>query len=318
MNGRVRWVFLMTAVLAGGLVGQLPAVAAGGRIDLSLYYDEPVIPAGGQGQQTLTVTNAGDNASTPAELTVTTPVFVSLDPTRRLPTGCDFLYRDGDPDSAVPEVVRCTVAPLMHGQEHDFRFDLVADNAAAPGSTYGEATLLPTPGSPDIEQKMADNLGWPSVVVSGSPTSVSAPATGHITDVYLTTDLPAIALGHPKAETLTIGNRGPQATTGPVRVVVATPPLTRFDVDDPLPAGCGFLYDSTDPAAPELLRCTLAGPLPALGETTLPLPLIPVYGSPVQTSWGIADVFPDRTAGSTDVDPVPANNYVESGVQVIG
>jgi len=322
MSGRVRWVFLMTAVLAGGLVGQPPSAGAspstGGRIDLSLYYDEPLIPAGGRATQTLTAVNTGDDADTPAELTLTTPVFVSLDPNRPLPSSCDFLYRDGSPDATVPEIVRCVVPPLRHDQPVDYTFHFVADNAAAPGSSYGEATLLPAAGSPDVEQKMADNLGWPSVVVGGSPTSVSAPATGHVTDVYLTTDLPAIAVGSGKPETLTIGNRGPQATTGPVRLIVTTPPLTRIDEERPMPQGCGFLYDSTDPAAPEIIGCTLPGPMAALAETVVALPLVPVYGAPVQTSWGTADAFPDREAGSTDIDPVPANNFVESGVQVIG
>jgi hypothetical protein len=322
MSSRVRWVFLMTAVLAGGLAGPLPLAGAspstGGRIDLSLYYDEPLIPAGGQGSQTLTAVNTGDDANTPAVLTLTTPVFLSLDPGRRLPTGCDFLYRDGNPDGTVPEVIRCSVPPLGHDQQHGYTFHFVADNAAAPGSTYGEATLLPAAGSPDVEQKMADNLGWPSVVVAGSPTSVGAPATGHVTDVYLTTDLPAIALGSGKPEMLTVGNRGPQATTAPIRLVVATPPLTRFDQDQPMPPGCGFLYDSADPAAPELIHCTLPGPMSPLADAVVALPLVPVFGAPVQTSWGVADAFPDRDAGSTDIDPVPANNFVESGVQVIG
>lgn len=188
------------------------------------------------------------------------------------------------------------------------------DDAAAVGETYGTATVLPTA---DVEQHMADNLGFPSVVVS-DPAAAPAPVGGHVTDVYVTTDLPAVALGRPAAETLTVGDRGPQPITGPVRLVLATPPLVRVDGARAMPAGCGFLYDSPDPAAPELVRCAVPAPLPADGSAAVRLPLAPVFGSPVQTSWGVADAFPDRAAGSADVDPVPANNLVESGVQVVG
>lgn len=41
-------------------------------------------------------------------------------------------------------------------------------------------------------------------------------------------------------------------------------------------------------------------------------------GAPVQTGWGVAGVFPNRSAGCLDIDPVPADNVVESGVQMIG
>jgi hypothetical protein len=54
------------------------------------------------------------------------------------------------------------------------------------------------------------------------------------------------------------------------------------------------------------------------GTAVVRLPLVPEFGAPVQTSWGIAGAFPDSAAGATDLDPVAANNLVEPGVQVIG
>jgi hypothetical protein len=319
MSGRVRWFVLFVTALTGVLGYQpLSVAASGGRIDLSIYYDEPVIPAGGDGTQTITVVNTGADATGPIDLIVTTPAFVAVDPTADLPSDCQVLYQDADSDDTVPEVVRCVVPPLRHGESMGFPLPLdVADNAA-PGTTYGVATALPAPGSPDVEQHMADNLGWPSIVVTDPAATASGPAIGHITDLFLTTDLPAIAVGTPGAETLTVGNRGPQPTTGGVRLLLVTPPLVRVDDSAALPAGCGFRYDSPDPAAPQVVGCTLTGPLAAGGRTAVAIPLSVVFRSPVQTSWGIADVFPDRASGSTDIDPVPANNVIESGVQVIG
>jgi hypothetical protein len=320
MNGRVRCVLLSGVALAGCLVWQpLSALAApSARVDLNLYYDEPVIAAGGQGVQTFTVANSGADATSPVDLTVSTPAFVAVDPASDLPPNCAFLYRDADADDTVPELIRCVVAPLRHGESVSIPFTLTVDGAAAAGTTYGEATALPAAGSTDIDQNMADNLGWPSVVVSGQGTAVSGPTTGHVTDLYLTTDLPAVAVGAPATETLTVGDRGPQPTAGPVRLLLVTPPLVRVDDAVGLPAGCGFRYDTTDPAAPQVIGCTVAAPLAVGGQAVVRIPLSVVFGSPVQTSWGIADVFPDHTAGSTDIDPVPANNLVESGVQVVG
>jgi hypothetical protein len=298
---------------------QLPAVAtAAGRVDLTLYYDEPVISAGGNGTQTVTVANSGADATGPIDLTITTPVFVAVKQDTALPHNCQLLYRDANSDDTVPEVVRCVLWPLHHGEAASLPFTLSVDDNAAPGITFGEATALPATGSPDVEQHMADNLGWPSVVVANPPSTGSGPSAGHVTDLYVTTDLPAIAVGTPGFETLTVGNRGPQATTGRIRLLVVTPPLVRVDDATALPAGCGFRYDSPDPAAPQVVGCTVAGPLAVGGQATVRVPLAVVFGSPVQTSWGIADVFPDRADGSTDLDPVPANNVIESGVQVIG
>ncbi|HEX5404691.1 MAG TPA: hypothetical protein VFX16_20570 [Pseudonocardiaceae bacterium] len=320
MNRSVLPACLLVGVLASVLVGP-PAFFAnaqeGARIDLNLYYDEPVIAAGGIGIQTLTVTNSGADGTTPIDLTVTTGVFVAVDPAGRMPKGCGFLYQDGDPDATVPEVVRCVLPPLEHNDSTAVTLPLMVAEAAAAGDTFGTATVLPEPGSPDVDQHVADNLGWPSVVVTNPGTSVGAPTNGQVTDLYVTTDLPAVATGQPAVETLTVGNRGPQPANEPIRLVVVTPPLVRLATDQPMPAGCGFVYDSPDPAAPELVRCSIA-PLAVGTSTTVRLPLAPVFGSPVQTSWGVAGVFPDRSAGSTDIDPVPANNLVESGVQVIG
>jgi hypothetical protein len=320
MNRSVLPACLLVGVLTAVLVGP-PVLFAnaqeGARIDLQLYYDEPVIAAGGTGRQTVTVINSGADATAPVDLTITTGVFVVVDPTSRLPRGCGFLYQDADPDETVPEVVRCVLPPLRHDDSADVTLPLAVAAGAAAGDTFGTATTLPQPGSPDIDQHVADNLGWPSVVVTDPSASPSGPTNAQVTDLYVTTDLPAVATGEPAAETLSVGNRGPQHGAGQIRLVVVTPPLVRLSTDEPMPAGCGFVYDSPDPAAPELVRCSIT-PLPVGGTTTVRLPLAPVFGSPVQTSWGVAGVFPDRTAGSTDIDPVPANNLVESGVQVIG
>jgi hypothetical protein len=320
MNRSVLPACLLVGVLTAVLVGP-PVFFAnaqeGARIDLNLYYDEPVIAAGSIGTQRLTVANTGDDATTPVDLTITTGVFVAVDPAGQLPRECGFLYQDADSDSTVPEVLRCVLPPLSHGDSADVTLPLMVAEGAAAGDTFGTATVLPEPGSPDVDQHVADNLGWPSVVVTNPSTSVGGPSNAPVTDLYVTTDLPAVATGQPAAETLTVGNRGPQRAAGPIRLVVVTPPLVRLASDQPMPAGCGFGYDSPDPAAPELVRCAI-DPLAVGGTTTVRLPLAPVFGSPVQTSWGVAGVFPDQTAGSIDVDPVPANNLVESGVQVIG
>ncbi len=298
--------FLAAAVLVG------PPVAAaqqGARVDLGLYYDEPVIPAGGTGTESFTVANSGADATAPADLTIATGMFITA---IALPRDCAFLYRDAGADPTVPQVVRCTVPPLPRGASVDFPLTLDAAEAAPAGETFGTATVLPR--ASDVDQHLADNLGFPSVVVADPTASPTGPAATHVTDLYLTTDLPAVAVGAPGIETLIVGNRGPQPGAGPIRLTVGTPPLVRVGT---LPAGCDFLYDSPDPGAPQLVSCALP-PLTVSATTSVQLPLVPEFGSPVQTSWGIAGAFPDRAAGSTDVDPVPANNLVESGVQVIG
>ena len=309
-SGIRRSVLLAVVAAAGCLVWQpLPAVAtgSGGRVDLSLYYDEPAVSAGGEGIQTVTVANSGADSTAPAELVFTTPVFVAV---TTVPPGCGFLYQDAASGDTVPSVVRCELPPLAHGESVGVTFGLAADADAAGGVTYGEATVLP--GGGDVDQHLADNLGWPSVVISGASAVVSGPGVGHAADLFVTTDLPALAVGAPASETLTVGNRGPQATTGPARLVLVTPPLTR--AVDLLPDGCGFRYDSTDVGAPQVIGCTLAASLASGSSVAVRVPLSVLFGSPVQTSWGVADVFPD----SADVDPVLANNVVESGVQVVG
>jgi hypothetical protein len=319
MNRAVLLAFVLAGTLTGVLTGPAAATAQNGaRVDLNLYYDEPVIAAGGTGGQTFTVVNSGADASTPADLIVTNGVFVGTDPAGRLFRNCGFLYREADPDLTVPQVIRCTIPALHHGESASVRLPLAIAAGASAGSTYGTATVLPEAGSPDVEQHMADNLGFPSVVVTDPSTPAGGPVTAHVADLYLTTDLPAIATGAPAPETLTVGNRGPQRSAGPIRLVVVTPPLVRVDEDQPMPAGCGFSYNSPVAGAPQIIRCTVDSPLPVGGTMTVRLPLAPVFGSPVQTSWGSAGVFPDRGAGSIDIDPVPANNVVESGVQVIG
>jgi hypothetical protein len=75
-------------------------------------------------------------------------------------------------------------------------------------------------------------------VISGAPAVLAGPGFGHVTDLYVTTDLPALAVGAPGAETLTVGSRGPEATSGQALLALVTPTLTR--VVDPLPDGCGF------------------------------------------------------------------------------
>lgn len=196
---------------------------------------------------------------------------------------------------------------------------VVVDTAAASGSSYGEATVLPAAGSPDVEQRMTDNIGWPSIAVSGTGgTAGVAPARGRVTDLYLATTLPALSAGRPAPATFTVGNRGPEATSGPVRLIVTTPPFVQVDEPHGLPAGCDFLDNSPDPAAPQILSCTLPAAIPAGGQLAVPIPMTPLWGAPVETLWGISDVFPDRANGSTDIDPVPANNVIESGVQVVG
>lgn len=315
-GGGIRRGVVLAVVAAGCLAWQpLSAVAgSGARVDLNIGYDEPEIDAGGTGTQTVTVTNAGVDATGPAELTVTTPVFVAV---TALPRNCAFLYQDGDAgDATVPDVLRCTLPPLDHDESVTVTFRLAVDANAAAGVTFGEATVLPAPGSADVDQNLADNLGWPSVLVTGAAPVRGGPSTGHVTDLFVTTDLPALAVGAPAPETLTVGNRGPQATTGPARLLLVTPPLVR--AADPLPAGCGFRYDSPDPAAPQVIGCSIDAPLASGATAVVRVPLTVLFGSPVQTSWGLADVFPDRAAGSTDVDPVPANNVVETGVQVVG
>jgi hypothetical protein len=165
---------------------------------------------------------------------------------------------------------------------------------------------------------MADNTGWPSVSVSGSGGVSQPPARGRVTDLYVATSLPALAAGRAAPASFTIGNRGPDATSGPVRLIVATPPFIQVDEPHGLPPGCDFLYNSPDPVGPQILRCTLPAAVPSAGQLAVAIPMAPFWGAPVETLWGISDVFPDRADGSTDIDPVPANNVIESGVQVVG
>lgn len=315
MRGRMRWIPLLAAAVAGTLFGAPPAGAAGGaRIDLSLYYDTPVITPGGTGVQTLTVVNSGADATGPASLTVATPVFVRV---AALPDGCAFRFTDATADPTVPEVLGCTVPALRHGQSKAFALTLTADIGASSGATFGQADVVPAAGSADVDANLADNEGWPSVVVSG-PGATPTPTAGHVADLYLSADLPPLAVGHPREETLLVGNRGPETTEGPVRLVVTTPPFVRVDRARGLPDECGFLYDGTDPAVPQVVGCTLTEPLRPDAECQLRIPLAAVLGAPIQTDYGIAGVFPYRAGGSTDVDPVLANNIIESGVQVIG
>lgn len=306
---------LVMAAVAGVVASQpWPASAsAPGRVDLNIGYDEPAVAAGGTGVQTFTVTNSGDDATGVIDLTITTPVFVTA---VELPRQCTVLFRDAAADDTVPEIISCTVYPLAHDESASVPLTESVGADAAPGVTYGEVTVLPGPGSSDVDQHLADNLGWPSVVVTQTPPTRTGPSAGHVTDVYLTTDLPAVAVGAPASATLTVGNRGPQATTGQVRLLMVTPPLARAAT--PLPDGCDFRYDTTNVGTPQVIGCAVPAPIPSGAVRTVAIGLVALSGSPVQTSWGLADAFPDRSGGSTDVDPVPANNVIQTGMQVVG
>lgn len=303
---------VMLAVVCAAL-GQSPATADVRGVDFTLDYDAPVIAAGGRGVQTFTVGNSGKDSAGPATLTFATPIFVSVARGEAMPAGCRFLY--GRPDAGVPEVVQCDLPPLRHGDKQTVRVPLAVDSSAPSGSAWGEAVVVPSIGSSDVEAQMRDNLG-PSTVIVAAPVQAQK-IEGTTTDLYLTTAAPAVTPDQSGIAKFTIGNRGPTATSGPVRLVMATPPLVKVDPKQPLPAECGFLYDNPAPSVPQIIRCTQTD-VPAGTVREKDISLIAMRGAPLQTIWGIGGVLPDVAAGSTDVDSVLANNLAECSAQIIG
>jgi hypothetical protein len=306
------WFGLAVALcaVAAPAVGPLSAAAASG-VDLQLYYDTPVIAPGGTGTQTFGVTDAGTAGTGPAELDLALPAYVKL--TAALPTTCQIRY--DDLDAAVPEIVRCDLGVPAAGRTVTVALPLEVDAAAPAGSLWGSAIAWPGPADSDPDP--ADAQGPMSVVVNGKPAIAENAAVGHAADLYVSTDLPPLSPAAPRSEHFTVGNRGPDSMAGPADLVLTPPPLVRVDPAH-LPAGCAFLFDDPDPALPQLLQCALPRHLAAHWQEVRAVPLTVRPGAPVQTVWGTAEVYPDRPAGSADTDPLPQNNLVESGAQIVG
>ncbi|MGW7532445.1 hypothetical protein [Amycolatopsis sp. NPDC054798] len=317
MRNRIRpqlCAVLIAATLAAASAPAASAAGAGHDVDFRLFYDAPVVAASGSGTQTFTVDNAGADATGAAVLAIALPAFVRTG-SGPLPAGCSVSYTDrGDP--AMPEVLGCVLPPLKTGQNQTLPVPITVADIAPGGVLWGTGTVLPAAQSTDIERNASDNSGTPSATVN--PARPPRSPAQHATDLYLTTDLPALASGRSHPEVFTAGNRGPGATSGPVRLALVTPPFVRVDHTQPLPDGCEYRLTGAEPAAPEVVRCRLSRVLAPGAETTVPIPLTAEPGAPVQTLWGIANVMPDPDTHSVDTDPVLANNTVSAGAQAIG
>jgi hypothetical protein len=110
----------------------------------------------------------------------------------------------------------------------------------------------------------------------------------------------------------TVGNFGPNPTTGPSALKVVTPFFVNFDRDGELPPDTELLYENSRPEIPEILR-VMVGPGLAPGEPReIRVPVILLPGGPHVPAAG-RGIF-TTAAGSPDVDTDLTRNVGRYGI----
>lgn len=284
--------------------------AAPARIDLGLSFDVPAAQPGTHVTERFFISNRGQSSTGPVRLIFALPGFINVDRGGALPAGCVFLYENAD--FTVNEILACTLPGVARGQTITLPIPLDVSPDAPGVLVFGTANVGPAPGSADREQFLGDNIGTPGVTVGGgSPVPI---APGNRVDLYVTGDMPDILPNAAGIVTFKIGNKGPAATQGVTRLTFITPPFVNIDREQPLPAGCSFLYENQDPAVAEVVECLVPTAIGPGAELLIPVSVRRVPGGPPGQVWSTMVVRPQGGMGPGDVEVDLTDNFFAHGV----
>lgn len=274
------------------------AATAAGAVDLSLSATHPEIAPGATGSQTLTVGNSGQSASGDVRIVYALPLYANVG--GALPNGCTLLY--DNPDFTISQIVQCLVAGPAQNQQTSIAIPLQV-SPDAPIAGYGGAAMVVPAAPGDVEQHINDNMTSAGfTATAGAPVPIVG--SRNPVDLYVSTKLPDLLTSAPANEVITVGNKGPNATTEPVLVTFITQQFVNHV--NPLPAGCSMLYANTDPAVPEIVQCLIPPPLAVNAEVSLAIPFRLVPGAPSGVPF--QNVFVRPQTSNSDVEINSSDN----------
>ncbi|WP_394830270.1 hypothetical protein LVJ94_27555 [Pendulispora rubella] len=308
--------------------GEAPPV--GNPVGIYLAGDELPISVGSHSVTTLTVGNAGPNAtSVPVRVIYRTPFFTNIDADTPLPAGCKMQLTDTAPN--VPEIVECAVpADLKAGEEQRIRIPLalVADGPTGRQLGWGlAASSAPADADPFAGDNVhsigvlmltgpsASSLGpdTKGASLAGPPvrwTAEAPPVPSNGVDLAVSSDNVTVTPGSTASASFRVINRGNVATRAPARLAVVTPFYANAEREG-LPPDCKVVVSNPQPNIPEVVECSIpAGVAP--GQTvSLDLPLEVLPGGPVGLGAGAMFV----AAGQGDVELSMLDNASRFSVQ---
>ncbi|NGO74517.1 hypothetical protein G6045_02285 [Streptomyces sp. YC504] len=292
----------LTCLLAGAATATPAPRPAGADVDLAIA-DAPVqLSPGQRGVQRLTVSNAAKRATTGVALvSYATPPYTNVDRKRPLPGGCRIAYQNQDP--VMPEIVTCRLgAGLAKGKDRTVAIPVVVtDRARLTGTVRGRSSVMPAPGSKDVE--VDTNNNW--VLARLNLTRPTPPLPkGNKVGLWVAQADAVIAKDNTGELELSYGNTGPNETRRGAVVVVTTPLLVKIDTEAGLPDECTLALDDRTPGIPQVVRCTLDD-VDVEEDDTFTLPLVAQPGAPKGMSTGTTLVAPGHPE---DVDTDQVDN----------
>ncbi len=278
------------------------------RVDLTLSFDVPAVQPGDTVTETFLLSNRGQSTTAPVRFVYAMPGFVNIDRAQPLPPTCAFVYENAD--FTVNEIVACTLPGIARGQTIVLPIPLVVSPEAPGVLLFGAAIIAPSPGSPDREQFMGDNVSVPGVTTGNGTASPLPP--GNRVDLYVTGDMPDLIPNAVGRVTFKVGNKGPSATQGVTRLTLITPMFVNVDRVQGLPTGCRFLFENEDPSMPEIVECLISGAIAPGTERLVMVPVRRVPGAPPGQLW--ATMIVRAQPGDVDVDLDLIDNFFAHGV----
>lgn len=222
----------------------------------------------------MTVINHGRDMVGNAELYYTTPIFVNVDSAKKLPTGCVMYYQNKD--YRVPEVVKCTIAPLKRNARVEVTLPLKIYQGAPAVPTYGVAIVRSAQAHSDPERNITDNITVPGGVISlpvpPAPDYDRQVQAGPRIALAAST---AIVSSKPSEAAYRVYNIGDQVAYK-VRLQLITALYVNTSTAGSLPAGCSMTLKDADPAVPEIVDCEIGNLEPGkFKEFRIPVKAVP-------------------------------------------
>ncbi|MFC5743141.1 hypothetical protein [Dyella tabacisoli] len=281
---------------------RLPKLVPDANVDLNLSTNHPVIAPGAIDQQILTVGNNGQSASGNVRIVYALPLYANV--AGALPSGCVYLYNN--PDYTINQIVQCLVAGPAQNQQVTLTIPIQVSPNAPAAAYYGAGIVVPAaPG--DVEQNVSDNVTTPGfTATAGAP----APVVGsrNAVDLYVATSMPNLLANAPANVEVTVGNKGPHATTEKVLVTFITQEFVNHSA--PLPDGCSLLYENADPAVPEVVQCLIDPPIDVNGEVNRSIPIRLVPGAPSGVPFHTVMVRPQTSVNDVEIDPSDNMSFI--------
>jgi hypothetical protein len=195
-----------------------------------------------------------------------------------------------DPDSYIPEMVTCTLPALAKDAQRTVAMPVqVTTIARFTGPDYAMAMVMP---GGVAEANITDN--WLTAPISlAQPTTAPATPSGHLVELWNTSDIPPLTAGRPGQITFRYGNTGP-GMHGTIQFTFVTPFYANIDHTRPLPHGCTMRLQDPDSMVPEVLHCVLPG-LAAGQQQKMEVPLALVAAGPRGVSYSMSVIAPDGT-----------------------